>query len=89
MKLRWLPPSLLTGLALAAPSAALAQRESPIVEIEPTGIALPGIGPERNVGAANLPDQIRVYRASRAWDRQIARITTKAARTARTGTPMP
>lgn len=60
-------------LVLATP--AMAQRgQTPIVKVEPTGIGLPGIGTEQDFGAANVPDQIRTYRASGAWDRQIARI---------------
>lgn len=66
-------------LVLAAP--AMAQRsQTPIVKVEETGIGLPGIGPEQDFGAANLPDQIRAYRASGAWDRQIARIGKLARR---------
>jgi hypothetical protein len=70
----------LAGLALALPTSALAARQTPIVEIKPTGIALPGIGAQQDFGAANLPEQIRTYRQSGAWGRHISRIDGLAAR---------
>jgi predicted secreted acid phosphatase len=66
--------------ALLVPSAAPAAKPTPIVEIESTGVALPGIGTEQDFGAANLPDQIRAYRSSGAWNRHITRIDNLAKR---------